>query len=86
MPTASPPLAEPQRQLLAEFERRYVRWRSAHAAAEAAGGALSLRMREHEFGAGGPPAGTDLQQVLDLHATATRLQQEAMQVLRDAPI
>ena len=86
MPTASPSPAVTVRQLLAEFERRYAAWWTANAAAEAAERAIILRARQHELGAGEPPAGTDLQRVLDLHAAAARLQQDALQVLRDAPL
>ncbi len=86
MPTASPPPAAPQRQLLAEFERRYAGWWTAQAAAEAAERAFILRARQHELGAGEPPAPDDLRRMLDLHAAATRLQQDALQILRDAPL
>jgi len=86
MPTASPSLAAPHRQLLADFERRYAGWWTANAAAEAAERELGLKLRRHELGTGEPPPGADLQRLLDLHAAAARLQQEAMQLLRDAPI
>lgn len=76
----------PQREVLAEFERRYHAWCAASAAAEAAERDFAHRLREHELGRGEAPGGPAVQQVLDLQATAARLQQEAMQVLRDAPI
>lgn len=86
MRTASLHVAAPHRQLLVDFERRYEGWWTAYAAAEAAERELAARLREHELGLREPPAGTDLQRVLDLHAAALRLQQEAMQLLRAAPL
>jgi hypothetical protein len=75
-----------RRQLLAEFERRYACWCLANASAEAAERELARKVREHEQGNGPAPPGEEVQQVLDLHAQARRLQQEAVQLLRDAPI
>jgi histidinol-phosphate/aromatic aminotransferase/cobyric acid decarboxylase-like protein len=71
---ASAPLHIPQshRQLLAEFERRYQSWRTVSAAAEAAQRALA--------------PGAESRQVLDLQAEAARLQQQAVQLLRDQPL
>lgn len=86
MRTAPLPIATPHRQLLADFERRYEGWWTANAAAEAAERELALRVREHELGQGLPPEGAEVQRVLDLHGAAFRLQQEAMQLLRAAPI
>lgn len=86
MQTAPLHIATPHRRLLVDFERRYEGWGTANAAAEAAERELALRVREHELGQGRPPAGTDVQRVLDLHAAAFRLQQEAMQLLRAEPI
>lgn len=86
MRTAPLPIATPHPQLLAEFERRYEGWWIANAAAEAAERELALRVRAHELGQGLPPAGADVQRVLDLHAVAFRLQQEAIQLLRAEPI
>jgi hypothetical protein len=75
-----------RRQLLADFERRYEGWCLASAAAEAAERELARKVREHESGNGPAPHGAEVQQVLELHAEARRLQQEAVQLLRDAPI
>lgn len=86
MPTASSPPTVPERRLLAEFERRYAGWWTAQAAAEAAERAFILRTRQHELGAGEPPPADDLRRMLDLHAAASRLQQDALQILRDAPL
>lgn len=86
MPIASAPPAAPELRLLAEFERLHAGWWTANAAAEAAEREFVLRLREHELGRGDLPAGSELQRLLDLHAAAARLQQEALQVLRDAPI
>ena len=86
MRTAPLPIATPHRQLLADFERRYEGWWTANAAAEAAEHELAVRVREHEAGRGSPPEGVDVRRVLDLHAAAFRLQQEAMQLLRAEPI
>ncbi|HYE40615.1 MAG TPA: hypothetical protein VEB23_11825 [Ramlibacter sp.] len=74
-------IASAHRQLLADFERRYAGWSAARAAAETAALALALRVQEH-----GPAEDLALQRMLDLHAAASRLQQEAMQPLRDTPI
>lgn len=76
----------PHRQVMAEFERRYHAWCGASAAAEAAERDFAGRLREHEVGRGQAPGGPAIRQVLDLQAAASRLQQEAMQVLRDAPL
>lgn len=74
------------RAILAEFECLYEQWRLACEAAGAAEATFMQAWREHAEGRGPAPDAGLLQRALDLRACASRLHDQAVQLLRSAPL
>lgn len=86
MPPRPLDLPPEHRAILAEFERLYEHWRLASDAASAAECKVTKMWEDHAAGLGPAPDADTLQRALDLRASATRMHQQAAQLLRDAPI
>lgn len=75
-----------QRAMLLEYERLHAQWQAASEAAGEAECRLVRALRDHEHTGGPAPDACELQRVLQLRFAADALYQQAMQLLRDAPL